>query len=383
MMPRLSPDRSPAPLAAMTQALQEVRASAATVHAGAFAVPPVEARLRRLVYGFMLPFGILRVGLADPLRRREYVRTLAPAMVATLLLGALFASWGASVKSTPEPTRAPGPPPPAVAAALDLLPGNLIVTSEPRPTGLSVTGPPARPSDSSRLLPWFWAMLTAALGALKVFEWIIVAFTRDHQDLLQRRMSLATGVPPEDPELRPRVRLDFRWLWKRARKKLRATLLIVWGLIPLAFLAFVPGVYTVVAFAWTAYWWSVFALARTRYSWDHGERQEPYYLRAAEAVGRVPLTGPLRAYTRFWRRRSDSVVPACTAFERAPWEAVGLGAARFLLYLPVVYLFFRPILSVAAQHIARGRLQAWQAPQTSALLDAEPAVAPAPVAASA
>src|SRR6185436_5916924 len=117
----------------------------------------------------------------------------------------------------------------------------------------------------------FWASLTAFYGALKAIEWFVIALTRDHQDMLARQVSLISGVPAEDPDIRPRIRLDTRWIRKKIHRRIRATFLFILGLpalTPLLALPYGEELYSAAAGLWAFYWLTVFSLARTRFAWD-------------------------------------------------------------------------------------------------------------------
>jgi hypothetical protein len=71
----------------------------------------------------------------------------------------------------------------------------------------------------------------------------------------------------------------------------------------------------------------------------------PFFLRWA---ARVPV---IKWYARLWHRLTRAVFAPCLRVEEAPWELSGLALARFFGTLPVLYLFFRPFLPVAAAAI--------------------------------
>ncbi len=198
-------------------------------------------------------------------------------------------------------------------------------------------------------------LLLALYAALVVVEWLVLALSRDYQDQLMRRLSLATGMPPDDPERVPRVRLDVRWLWRRLKRRFRGWYLFGVGMLFIWCLGWLPWVGDYVVpigtALWSAYWLAVFTLAKSAVAWDDSETRQPWYVLAYEGtVGRIFFFG---WYGKLLRRLSRSVLAPCQAFERRPYEAMGLALGRLLLSLPPVYAFVRPVFTVAAQHAVR------------------------------
>jgi hypothetical protein len=218
-------------------------------------------------------------------------------------------------------------------------------------------------ADASTPSGWFpgWvkivSILSAVYGTLRIVEWCVLALTRDYQDQLSRSLSLLTGVPPDDPETRPRVRLNFRWLKKRVRRWFRGFILISLGAATFSIVRVLPYVgkplFTALVTAWTIYWLAVFALAKTQLAWDPADDDTlPWFLRLDRPGLRWWLP---RLWARLMTRFSRSVWPACASFQRAPYEAIGLALARVVLYVPVLYTILRPVYVVAAQHVMLAR----------------------------
>ncbi|HSN97249.1 MAG TPA: hypothetical protein VLS89_03090, partial [Candidatus Nanopelagicales bacterium] len=58
-----------------------------------------------------------------------------------------------------------------------------------------------------------------------------------------------------------------------------------------------------------------------------------------------------RLYGRLLRRMTSQVFSPAARFERSPWELAGVAVARVIGGLPGCYLFLRPLIPVAAQHV--------------------------------
>ncbi|MGQ0508947.1 MAG: hypothetical protein ACT4TC_26895, partial [Myxococcaceae bacterium] len=209
-----------------------------------------------------------------------------------------------------------------------------------------------------------WKLILALYAALAVVEWSILALSRDYQDQVMRNLSVVTGTPPDDPEVNPRIRIDFRWLRRRFKRRIRGLYLFFMGSIPLGMFGWLPGPSEQLASAaialWAGYWLAVFTLAKTRLAWDDSETREPWYVRAyARSVGVVPGLG---WYGRAMRRLGGSVRAPCQTFEMAGYEAAGLAVSRLLLGWPGLYSFVRPVFTVAAQHVCLARPRLAQSP---------------------
>ncbi len=297
--------------------LAEVRLGIAELKAPVIARPPEEARLRRFLYGFGLPARILRALLADPAARRRYLRVLLTQLAIILVVGVCVAALGKSRADVGSGFGA----------------------------GLA------------RLI----AVLSAFWATLGVIEWIVVALSRDYHDQLGREASLRSGAPPEDPERRPRVRLDLAWLRRKLFRKARGFVVIAIGL-PIVYLAsltpFAGKVLSpLLGVAWTTYWIGVFTAGRTGFAWRTegapGAR-DPWFMRFADRATQGTLLGRLglpRLYVIVWRNVSAGLFAPARELEAHPYELFGIAAFRALLVVPGTYLFFRPILPVASAHV--------------------------------
>jgi hypothetical protein len=197
------------------------------------------------------------------------------------------------------------------------------------------------------------AKLVATLSAL---EWILVWIGREHHDQIAYDMAVLTGVPGEALAAPPRLRFDLAWLKLKAWRALRLLLFfslalpLAWvvGMIPYVGESFAVAIEG----AWAAYWACVFAVGNTFLVWEApaGPRS-PWFLRALQAVGRVPVLGaPVRLYARLVARVTRNVWPACLAFEETTWESAGMALARTIASVPVAYIITRPAFAAAATH---------------------------------
>lgn len=229
--------------------------------------------------------------------------------------------------------------------------------------------------------------LLAALGLLYAtllgLEQVVAVLGREHQDQFGRGVAESTGVAPDDPEKTPRVRLHLRWLLRKLTRRMRVFAVLGPGLLLASLLQLVPWVGDWLAAAagvlWTAYWYALLTLSRSGAAWHPRELREPFFLRGfAFLTERVPGFRWFlpRLFLRFWRRTTAFFLPACASFEEAPFEALGLGAARLLLGLPLLYTAFRGVVPVAGAHVlAPGRV-GLEAPLSEPLPQVEAAIDP-------
>ncbi len=209
-------------------------------------------------------------------------------------------------------------------------------------------------SPSQQLLLYLAALYTA----LYVVQFLVISFSRDYHDQLSRKAALATGIAPEDPELRPRVHLDWRWLRTRIARRWRALKLFGFG-VPVIYLVTwpLPGdlVRTVLLTLWGVYWFAVFVAAKSARAWvDEGLAREPWFMRlAGRAARRIKLLGslPFRLYGRLWRRHGLAVFAPAECVEQQPFAFAGLTVFRFLASLPLLKLFLRPLTPIAVAHL--------------------------------
>jgi hypothetical protein len=277
-----------------------------------FDPPPRASRVRRFLYGAALPFGLVAATLRTKEIRSRYLRVTG-VQIAVLV---------------------------AVAIVFFINSHRLAKAIQDEDGGAAATT---------------LAIIATIVSTLSVIEWIIIALSRQHHELLAAMCAATTGATWAPLTAPPKIALDFAWLKKKLSRRIRGLLLFVSGIPPIALVYFAPRLgdklYAVLTTAWGFYWISVFALANTEAAWTRVDARGPWFLRAAIALGKVPVIGwPARLYVRIWWRVSRSVHPACTAFELAPYEAAGLAVARSICGLPGVYLFMRPVFGVAAAH---------------------------------
>ncbi|HEX4621209.1 MAG TPA: hypothetical protein VH208_06550 [Myxococcaceae bacterium] len=207
---------------------------------------------------------------------------------------------------------------------------------------------------------WQWPSLSALYGALAIIESVLLAFTREHQHQIARQLCIETGGTPEHDQARPRVRVEWKWIRKKMRRKLRGTLILLSVWVPVTLLAAVPGIgrwlSPSAAALWGFYWLGVFTLGATHLTWTNEEPQQPAFVRFCQALLPVPLLGwVVGLYGRLWARLVRDVRPACLTYERASIEGAGLALARMLTGLPVINGFVRPVVPVASQLALRDR----------------------------
>lgn len=214
-----------------------------------------------------------------------------------------------------------------------------------------------------------WALLVAFYASLAIAQTVVLALSRDFHDVLSRDLSLHVHVAPEDPPMRPRIRLDVPWVRRKASRR-------AW-----TFLGFLPGTVlitivgrlvpphrtltTVLTALWVAYWWMVLTAGQSARAWTPPETTpRPWYLRAWFALtDRVFLFrwGPFKWWGKIWERFARRFYGPSERVQEQPYEFAGLGFSRALLLVPVLKLLFRPIFSVAAarllvEHAATARL---------------------------
>jgi hypothetical protein len=187
----------------------------------------------------------------------------------------------------------------------------------------------------------------------------VIALSRDYHEALARDICLITGVPPEDEELRPAIRVNFKWIWRKLKARARGALVFASG-IPLASLlsrAGRPGqaLAAVLLAAWSVYWAGVFATAKTAHSWvDEAAAPAPVYLRAwSQASRRLPrvIRWIPALYGKIWDKLTRSLFAPASRFEASSYELTGLALARVVRYVPGIYILFRPLFGVSAAHL--------------------------------
>lgn len=320
---------TPAALAA------EARASAG--RAARFEPPPRDARLQRFGYGLALPFALARATLRDPAARRRYLRVASVQVALTLGLGVLITLlWSDLADDLRE----------------------------------------AHPNVHVRFVAAA-GLLSALYATISGVEWAAIALSRDYHDGVSRDASLLTGLDPEEEEKRPRVRVDFQWMRKRVRDKVRGALVFA-SVVPfLGVVSWIAGVGPYLSAAlltlWGVYWAGVFAASRTIHGWkDEARAPDPIFLRGLDRATRA-LPGAVSwapaTYGRVVRWSTRSLFAPAARLEALPWELTGLALARVLRHVPGLYAALRPFYSVAAAHmiVAHDRAAAAEAAQRIAL----------------
>lgn len=205
----------------------------------------------------------------------------------------------------------------------------------------------------------FWKLGSVALGVLGFCEWWVIAWSREHHEQISRRMSLAVGVAPEDPERRARIRLDARWFGRRMKRWWRGVLGLGAMMPAIAVTAGLAGLvvgrshaFGALMFAWSIYWGAVVAAAKTSRAWrseGDASARPPWFVRALSALPVV------RIYGRIVGRLTRSSHPPAREIEPCFFEMLGLAVARTIVGLPILYAFVRPTLPVAAAMILERR----------------------------
>lgn len=303
-----------------TAAALAAEARASATRATRFELPPVGARLQRFGYGLALPFALARATLKDPAARRRYLRVIGVQLGLTVGLGVLLTLLSS------EASRAFG--------------------GEDHPTVHIQIAAAAG----------LWSVLYATISAV---EWAVIAVSHDYHAAVSRDAARLTGLVPEDDDRAPHLRIDFKWLRKRLRDKVRGTLVFA-SLLPfLGMVSWIPAVGPllsgVLLTLWGVYWSGVFAAAKTAHGWrDEATAPDPFFLRRWDSVtGGLP--GAVRwaplTYGRIVRRSTRSLFAPASRLEARPWELTGLSLARALRHVPGLYLTMRPFYGVAAAHV--------------------------------
>ncbi|MBN9683791.1 MULTISPECIES: hypothetical protein [unclassified Corallococcus] len=223
------------------------------------------------------------------------------------------------------------------------------IQKEPQKKGFNIDAPTVR-NGTFFLGSWeFWALF---FGSLSAVQWIVVALSRDYHTVISREASLATGVPPEDPDITPHVRLNVPWLRAKLQRRWRAFLLFVMGVPALVLLCiplcWFPKSFTVLSSLWGFWWLLVFTAAKSDRAWMAPVTRPPWFVRV---WSRLPTHGSFRWVMSGLARRSESVAAPIAAVERQPWVFAGLALTRFVGSLPPLRCFTRPFIPVASAHL--------------------------------
>jgi hypothetical protein len=232
-----------------------------------------------------------------------------------------------------------------------------------------------------------WALVLSIYGALSLAQGAVIALSRDYHAAIARDASLLLGVAPEDPPLTPRVRLNVAWVRRKLKQRTRTLFVFLPGvlLISLAALPFPErGLITsILTSFWAAYWWVVWTASKSARAWErNGVARSPWFLRLwHKYVVPLPLLGWLaKTWEKLWTRFSRSAFSPAEAAEGQPVEFAGLAAARALQLIPLLKLFIRPLVPVAAARLIAERSlktdRLLPTPQERATLTAERAAMP-------
>jgi hypothetical protein len=199
-------------------------------------------------------------------------------------------------------------------------------------------------------LPLEW--LVWLYGIMWPVQWLVVALSRDYDDLFASQLALSAGAAQEPAPAIPRARLDFGWLWLQTKRRLWA--LLAWapgvGVIALLCLPFPAAAREAISAAlgglWLAYWWVVGTTAKSSVAWAKGPSAgPPFFLRGLQRVtAKIPL---VRSLVALWARATRRLYPAAEALESAPAVLAGVALFRTLASVPLLSLWARPLLPVA------------------------------------
>ena len=196
----------------------------------------------------------------------------------------------------------------------------------------------------------YWAAL---FSALQIAQWIVIALSRDFHTVLEREVSLRTGVVPEDEPLTPRVRLNLPWLRRKMKQRWRAFVVFAFG-APVLWAVTLPlpwreELLATLMSLWAGWWFVVFTASKSALAWSEQTPREPWFLRGWNGfAARLPLLG---RYGSMWTNHTREVFSPAASVERRPWGLVGLAVVRGLAALPLVKCFLRPAIPVAALHL--------------------------------
>jgi hypothetical protein len=364
--------------------------------------PPKLQRSTTFLHGFLLPFTLLRLGLADAAMRRQMVRPFVVRAAIVAGIGLIVAVSGGvhpdharrsrgpvvvTTRATPDRPKKPvHMKAPGITIDLDengrgksvVFGRESIIEPDvhPRKPGedadedgnddvVVADAPPGRLTRVMDFVAEKWAYILAFLTMLSVFEWFVVFASRKWDDRASFDLSRLVHTRPED-EVRPVAKLTFdpRWAYRKGKRKARGYAVFFGGFPLLALLRLVPGVghflFGAAVSLWGYYWLGIFTVAKSAHAWNDGDRaKEALPLRALRSAAyRTRLLVPVRPYVRAWAWVTRDLYGPAEAFERTPAPFLGLALARALVGLPVVYLLFRPIFPVCA-----GRLLAEHDPR--------------------
>lgn len=201
---------------------------------------------------------------------------------------------------------------------------------------------------------WSWAVSLA--GPLIGAQWLVIAFTREFDDRISDTLARTAGVTPEDaepPTKPPRIRIEWKWLRKRMRRRMQFFLAALPGFMLLSFFF---GLFTAdfmlravsagVGALWGFYWLVVGTVSKSASGWTtEGTAPPLLFIRGLE---RVPF---LRWFAKLWTRLAKALFPPADMVERHPLEFTALTLVRLTGVVPLVSLWWRPLVPVAVASI--------------------------------
>ncbi|MFT3843075.1 MAG: hypothetical protein QM723_39165 [Myxococcaceae bacterium] len=206
--------------------------------------------------------------------------------------------------------------------------------------------------DEKRTLPLPLEWILWLYGITWPVQWVVVLLSRDYDDLFASQLALSAGAAREEAPPNPRPRVDFKWLWVQAKRRLQALLAWAPGVPLVAVLSWPFGpvakaVSTVLGALWLTYWWLVGTTAKSSLAWaTAADARPPFFLRGLlKWTERIPV---VRAVPKLWARMTRPLYPPAEAFEVAPVSLSGLALFRAIASLPLISLWARPLLPVAA-----------------------------------
>lgn len=335
--------------------------------------PPSAAPKGTFAHGFLLPFTLIAATLRDGELRRPFIQTTAVRLLVIALLTALGLSTG-SPKD--EKRGSPvivvhhdvGTTPPSPSAGVHVrLPGVEVdladapgAKSEVKVLGQNVPvvdiddrAEAAAKNEKKKRSAWKW--LLAIVATISAATAVVIALSRRYDDWLNFGISALASIQPEDAERKkPKIAVDFKWLWKKLKERIRESVAFAAGMPMIALLQIVPhagGVlFKIGTVLWGWYWLGVFTAAKSDHALvDAKTAPPPRIVRGLESIARMHwLFTPLRLYARLWAWLAKSFDAPAAIFERTPAPFLGLGLARALLSLPGLYVMSKSIIPVAA-----------------------------------
>ncbi len=337
-----------------------------SLRSGSFPPPSVQTK-GTFLHGFLLPFSLILATLRDRELRAPYLKT---SLVRVAIVAALTALvWGGpeqkkthsgptvivhrdTKKAAPIHVSAPGVKvdiaEPGKKSEVKVL-GQVVPVEE---TGADAAQEAEKPKS---FLASGWALLLAVFALVSSVTGVVIALSRRYDDWLGFGIAGLAFIDPEDEKRKqPKITIDFKWLWKKLKERIRQTIVVVAGMPVLALFLLVPSIgewlFKIASVLWGYYWLGVFTAAKNDHSLaDELTAPPPQIIRGLNTIaGTYWWTAPLRWYGRLWVWLTKSFNSPAAAFERAPAAFLGLTLARAVLSLPGLYILAKPIVPVAA-----------------------------------